>query len=219
VRPVCVRAAIKISPACSVKIIASVRPPETMNATIPMGVRINERICSLPMTKDPPAFTILLKIQAETGLNIAVATTLKNMSKIKKFDRFMVKSLLTPDIVSAKGNLFSVVGVIDCSQYLSSPRDQKRSRNDAEFHRRYKGPKRQIHTIFSLRFYEDNEPPRAKLREIKPCGFRITLKVIRVIRVICGIETHFCLNFNILQLFLKFHYNLSHRSIKMNAIR
>jgi hypothetical protein len=81
------------------------------------------------MTKDPPAFTILLKIQAETGLNIAVATTLKNMSKIRRLDRFIVKSCLTPDIDSAKGNLFSVVAVIDYSQYLSSPRDQKRSRN------------------------------------------------------------------------------------------
>ena len=28
------------------------------------------------------------------------------------------------------------------------------------------------------------------------------------------LKTHFCLNFTILQLFLKFHYNLSHRSIK-----
>jgi hypothetical protein len=32
-----------------------------------------------------------------------------------------------------------------------------------------------------------NEPPRGKLRGIKPCKFRITLKVIKVIRVICEI--------------------------------
>ena len=28
------------------------------------------------------------------------------------------------------------------------------------------------------------------------------------------LKTHFCLNFTILQLFLKFHYKLAHRSIK-----
>jgi len=28
------------------------------------------------------------------------------------------------------------------------------------------------------------------------------------------LKKHFCLNFTILQLFLKFHYNLSHQSIK-----
>jgi hypothetical protein len=35
--------------------------------------------------------------------------------------------------------------------------------------------------------YQDNEPPCSKLRGIKPCRFRIALKVIRVIRVICEI--------------------------------
>jgi hypothetical protein len=33
-----------------------------------------------------------------------------------------------------------------------------------------------------------NEPPRGKLRGIKPCRFRIALKVNRVIRVICGLN-------------------------------
>jgi hypothetical protein len=32
-----------------------------------------------------------------------------------------------------------------------------------------------------------NEPPRGELRGIKPCRFRIALKVIRVIRAICEI--------------------------------